>query len=210
MRALAVAALVCAGTGAISGGQEARSDVGPVTRADPPIARKVDLKGVSNFGEVSGQLYRGAQPTAHGFEELAHRGVGIVIDLRGDDKVERDVVTKLGMHYVAIPWHCYAPKDEKVAKFLSVLRDHPDKKVFVHCRLGIDRTGLMVASYRMAEQGWSAEQAEREMMAFGFNSAHRMICPGLSSYEEKFPSRFASGAAFEELRPSHPPSTQQP
>jgi hypothetical protein len=39
---------------------------------------------------------------------------------------------------------------------------------------------MMIASYRMAQEGWSAEKAEKEMEKFGFSFTHkRLICPGL-------------------------------
>lgn len=172
----------------------------PAGNAEGLIGQHLPLSGVPNFGEVTSQLLRGGQPTEAGFEELSRRGVGLVINLRGDSKAERAAVEKLGMQYVSIPWHCAYPKDRQVAEFLSVLRANPDKKIFVHCRLGVDRTGLMIASYRMAEQGWTAARAHREMAAFGFDAFHNMICPGLGSYAAGFPTRFEKDAAFEQLR----------
>jgi protein tyrosine/serine phosphatase len=62
---------------------------------------------------------------------------------------------------------------------LTLLRENPGKKVFVHWRLGHDRTGMMIAAYRMAEQGWTAKEAKKEMEAYGFSFGYRMICPGL-------------------------------
>ncbi len=174
----------------------------PAGNPDGLIGQHLPLNGVPNFGEVTSQLLRGGQPTQAGFEELSRRGVGLVINLRGDSRVERAMVEKLGMQYVSIPWHCAYPKDRQVAEFLSVLRANPDKKIFVHCRLGVDRTGLMIASYRMAEQGWTAARAHKEMAAFGFDGFHNLICPGLASYEAGFPTRFERDAAFEQLRPA--------
>jgi hypothetical protein len=82
-----------------------------------------------------------------------------------------------------------------------LLRKNPGKRIFVHCRLGDDRTAMMIASYRMAEQDWSAERAEKEMEKFGFSFAHRhLICPRLSSYEEAFPHHFKTSPAFRDLR----------
>jgi protein tyrosine/serine phosphatase len=84
------------------------------------------------------------------------------------------------MQYVALRWHCSFPKDRILAQFLTLLRENPGRKIFVHCRLGDDRTGMMIASYRMAQEGWSAEKAEKEMEKFGFSFTHkRLICPGL-------------------------------
>jgi tyrosine-protein phosphatase SIW14 len=158
-------------------------------------------ENLPNFGEATTTLCHGGQPSKNGFRILSKMGVNIVVDLRGNRESERKIVTSLGMQYVAIPWHCSFPRDESFAKFLTLLRNNPGKKIFVHCRLGDDRTAMMIASYRMAEEGWPAERAEKEMERFGFSFVHRrLICPGLSSYEEKFPHRFKTRPAFQALR----------
>lgn len=176
----------------------------PTSSRDVPhkIAHKIRVRGVANFGEVTPQLYRGAQPSKQGFENLSKMGINIVVDLRGGGEVAREEkeVTAAGMKFVAIPWECSNPKDDYFVKFLTILRDNPDKKIFVHCHVGVDRTGMMVASYRMAEQGWTAEEALREMKAFGFSPFHELICYGLGSYEHRFPSVVSSSPAFQTWR----------
>jgi len=128
-------------------------------------------------------------------------GVGIVVDTRGNrTKSEGREVRRLGMRYVAIPWHCPFPHDEAFAKFLRLLRENPDKKVFVHCRLGDDRTGMMIAAYRMADEDWTADEAMREMRKFGFSETHHLICPTLASYEEHFPERLRTNPLFRGVR----------
>ncbi len=178
--------------------------------AEHPFALRLKIKGVPNAGEVTPTLYRGGQPTANGFKALANMGIDIVVDLRGSRKSESEQVTKLGMQYVSIPWHCPFPKDDAFARFLILLRQNPGKKVFVHCRLGDDRTGMIIAAYRMAEQNWTATQAKQEMEAFGFTLPHHLICPSLSSYEETFPQRFSTNPAFHSLRAPAPSPAQQP
>jgi tyrosine-protein phosphatase SIW14 len=161
------------------------------------------IEGVPNLGEVSPTLYRGAQPTQQGFQKLAEMGISIVVDLRVRGReIERQQVTNLGMSFVAIPWNCYHPEDTDIARFLRLLRANRGKKVFVHCQTGDDRTGMMIAAYRMAEQGWTAKEAMKEMEAYGFTSLHHRICPGLSSYEARFPRRFKASPAFRDLRRS--------
>ncbi len=168
--------------------------------AQQPSLSKSVRKNLPNFGEATTTLYRGGQPSKSGFRILAKMGINIVVDLRGSRDSERKIVTHLGMQYVALPWHCPFPKDRIFAQFLTLLRKNPGKKIFVHCRLGDDRTGMMIASYRMTQQGWSAEKAEKEMEKFGFSFTHRrLICPGLSSYEENFPQRFKTSPAFRDL-----------
>jgi tyrosine-protein phosphatase SIW14 len=164
------------------------------------MGRSLKQKGIPNFGEVTPKLYRGGLPDETGWAALAKMGVKVVVDTHDASKREQKAVNDRGMQYIAIPWHCPWPKDAVFAKFLKVLRENPDKKVFVHCRLGDDRTGMMIAAYRMADEGWTAEEAMREMQVFGFSRAHHFICPSLAGYERKFPELLKSSPEFEELR----------
>jgi protein-tyrosine phosphatase len=84
-----------------------------------------------------------------------------------------------------------------------LLHENSGKKVFVHCRLGDDRTGMMTAAYRIAEEGWTAHEAMEEMKAFGFSRAHHFLCRGLADYEKEFPDRLQSSPAFEGVGPKH-------
>lgn len=163
--------------------------------------KKLKVKGITNFGEVTPTLFRGGQPNETGFQALAKMGIDIVVDARGDrsDSEGKDV-RRLGMQYVAIPWHCPFPHDDVFARFLKLLQDNPNKKVFVHCRLGDDRTGMMIASYRMADEGWTADEAMLEMQHFGFSREHHFICPRLGPYEHSFPSHLESNPVFKDLR----------
>ena len=157
-------------------------------------ARKITVVGVSNFGEVTPRLFRGGQPKLAGYEHLKEMGIDIVVDVRlsGKGNEERDV-EKAGMKFVGLPWHCLFPRDDVFAKFLKLLHDNPGKKIFVHCRYGDDRTGMMIAAYRMADEGWTAKEAREEMEKFGF---HRLICPSLGPYEKHFPEHLKKDSAF--------------
>jgi len=163
--------------------------------------RKISSKNIPNFGEVTPNLYRGGQPTEKGMEALKNMGVDIIVDLRGSaQENENKNAEKLGMRYVSIPSHCPFPTDKPWAEFLRVIRDNPDRKIFVHCRLGDDRTGMAIASYRMADEGWTPAEALREMEFFGFTRVHHAICPGLEDYVESFPKRFKRDPAFKNLQ----------
>jgi tyrosine-protein phosphatase SIW14 len=171
----------------------------------PPTQRSMGSRkhyvGLPNFGEVTPNLYRGGQPGADGLKALKKMGVSIVIDMRGSkSKHERAAVEELGMEYVSIPWHCPFPDDAPFVKFLNLIEHNHGKKIFVHCRLGDDRTGMAIASYRMAEEGWSADEAMKEMELCGFEGVHRVICPALAHYEKEFPKHMKTNPAFKELQ----------
>lgn len=169
----------------------------PATRA---IGRRLNEKGVPNFGEVTPTLYRGGLVSTEGIQALKRLGMDVIVDTHANDESEERAVKSLGMKYVAIPWHCPWPHDEVFAKFLKVVHENKGKKIFVHCRLGDDRTGMMVAAYRIADEGWTADEAMNEMRSFGFTRAHHFICPSLASYEKHFPERLKNSPAFEGVK----------
>jgi len=180
------------------------------------IPPKQRFPGLSNFAEITPQLYRGGRPSKEGLDCLQRMGINIVISTEGIIKNLRKETEKRGMQYVAMGWWCWFPDDKLFAEFLQLLRDNPDKKVYVYCHIGADRTSMMIAAYRMAEQNWSPDEAKTEMKIFGFNFIHRRLCTGLSSYVDDFPSHWEKSEAFEKLRTTPPPtatpklSQQQP
>jgi tyrosine-protein phosphatase SIW14 len=172
---------------------------GTVPAVTRSMGKHLSLEGVPNFGEVTPMLYRGGQPRKEGFDRLARMGIKILVDNGRSTRDERKI-KRLGMRFVSLPWYCPFPKDHVFARFLRLIKKNPDKKIFVYCRLGDDRTGMMIAAYRMGEQGWTAEQAMKEMHSFGYTPVHHVICPGLAAYEKSFPERLKKSAAFRELR----------
>jgi len=166
-------------------------------------AEKLKLAGVPRAGKISEVLFRGAQPSEQGFAELKKLGITTIVDLRGNRgpvASERRQVETLGMRFIDIPvlgWS--APSNEQVAQFLKLFKDDPQQKIFVHCYYGEDRSGVMVAAYRIAQQNWTADQAIAEMYSFGF---HYHLYPGMKSYVREFPASFAGDPIFAPLRTS--------
>jgi protein tyrosine/serine phosphatase len=130
-------------------------------------AERLELPGVDNLHKVSEQLYRGAQPTAEGMEQLKKLGIKTVVNLRSFHS-DRDEIGDANLAYEHItmkPWH---PEDNEVVRFLEIVSDPNRTPVFVHCQRGADRTGTMCAVYRVAVQGWSKTEAIEEMTKGGF------------------------------------------
>ncbi len=167
--------------------------------AQHAMGQHLKAKGIANFGQVTPTLYRGGQPSSEGFEKLAHMGIDIVVDT-GRSKRDETLIKNLGMAYISLPWYCPFPKDEVFERFIRITRENPGKKIFVHCRLGDDRTGMMIAAYRMGQQGWTAKEAMQEMHEFGYRGVHHLMCPGLAGYEKSLPRRLQNEPVFENLR----------
>lgn len=129
-------------------------------------AQPIELPGLPNLHKVSDDLYRGAEPTPEGVQQLKKLGVKTVIDLRSSGSP--DDLSGTGMTYVRIRSTAWQPDEKTVVQFLQIVTDAGRTPVFVHCRRGADRTGLMCAVYRIAVQGWTKEQAIDEMTHGGF------------------------------------------
>jgi tyrosine-protein phosphatase SIW14 len=161
-----------------------------------------ELRGLPNFGRVTENLYRGGQPTSDGFKSLRSMGVGIVIDLRekpSEVATEKREVESLRMKSVGIPWSAsHEPSSEQIVEFLDLVRANPDTKIFVHCRRGADRTGVMVASYRIAVEHKSAAEAVAEMHRYHYDWLFR---PHLKRYIESLPGLLQNGQQFANYRP---------
>lgn len=134
---------------------------------------------INNFHQVSDNIYRGAQPTNQEFQSLAHFGIKTVVDLRHEDdhiRNERKIVEAAGMRYVSIPMHGMStPSDQQVARALSIMNDPASGPVFVHCRRGADRTGTVIACYRVSHDGWSNEKALGEARSLGMSWMERAM-----------------------------------
>jgi len=129
---------------------------------------------IDNFGRISPTYYRGAQPDAGDWADLAALGVKTIVNLTSDDALaeEPGLVAKAGMQYVALPMTTrVAPTPEQLAQFLTIVNDPANQPVFVHCVGGKHRTGVMTAVYRMTQHSWTADQAFNEMKQFKFGAS---------------------------------------
>jgi tyrosine-protein phosphatase SIW14 len=127
--------------------------------------------GVNNFHMVNDHIYRGAQPSVQGFQALAKMGVKTIVDLREADSgmlAEKKVVEAAGMKFVNVPMHgLETPASADVAKVLAVFNDKDAGPVFVHCKRGADRTGTVVACYRISHDHWDNGKALGEAKSLG-------------------------------------------
>lgn len=137
------------------------------------VAADSVVEGVPNFGVVSPALWRSAQPSQANFDAMKKAGLKTVINLRDGEKdirVGKQMAENAGLKYVSLPLSVFkSVKPQEIDKFLKVVNDPVNQPVLVHCRQGQDRTGTMVAIYRLTQQQWSATNAYQEMLKYGFH-----------------------------------------
>jgi protein tyrosine phosphatase (PTP) superfamily phosphohydrolase (DUF442 family) len=141
----------------------------PARAAAHEPAVPITIPGVANFAQISPTLYRGEQPTAKGFAELKKHGIRTIVSLRTFDG-DSDKLKGTGLRYFRIFAKAWHPEQEDLLVFLKILSDPANQPVFVHCQQGSDRTGYMVAGYRIVEQGWTYPEAATEMKNFHFHT----------------------------------------
>jgi protein tyrosine phosphatase (PTP) superfamily phosphohydrolase (DUF442 family) len=145
-------------------------------------AQPLLVEGVPNLHIVSSNLYRSAQPNRMGMQNLEKLGVKTVINLRSfnSDRSELKGTKLQRAHIYMKAWH---PEKKEVLEFLRIATDTNRTPVLVHCQHGADRTGTMCAVYRMVVQGWTKEEALREMQEGGFG--YHAIWKNLPSWISK-------------------------
>ena len=129
-------------------------------------------QGINNFGKVDGRFYRGAQPDRAGLERLARLGVKTIINLRMPHESwpeEAEAARALGICYTNIPMHGFGrPTDLQVRTVLGLMETLPGP-VFIHCLRGCDRTGTVIACYRIRHDRWRNRSALREAVHYGLS-----------------------------------------
>jgi len=138
------------------------------TKFTTPIA--LQSAEMPNAYQLTENFYRGAQPTEQGYKMLADRGVKTIISFR-THKPNKQLIESLGMKSVHIPLNPALITSAQMTEFLKLVSDPEHQPVYVHCRHGSDRTGTMVAMYRMVIQKWSKKQALEELKnpQFGYH-----------------------------------------
>lgn len=137
----------------------------------PAWAAGPSVSGIANFHQIDSYVYRGGQPNQAGFEYLAKIGVKTILDLReaGERSAwENQVVNALGMKYVNVPMSGLTPPTlQQITNILALLEAGAPGAVFVHCKRGADRTGAVIAAYRIDHDHWANDRALEEARAEG-------------------------------------------
>jgi tyrosine-protein phosphatase SIW14 len=138
-----------------------------------PLFAASSTPGIKNFYQINEHVYRGGQPTQEGFQYLSKIGVKTVLDLRENDSRtpgEKRMVSEAGMQYVNVPMTGLTPPtDVEISKILALLEDEVSGPVFVHCKRGADRTGAVIAAYRIDHDHWDNVKALKEAMSDGMS-----------------------------------------
>jgi protein tyrosine/serine phosphatase len=158
-----------------------------------------------------GRVYRSGQMTAEGFADaVARYHLRTIINVQDEfpdpdidagfwDRStikESDLCRRLGVRYVhlkpmlisrrLIPEH----RPQAIDEILALFDDESTYPVLIHCHAGLHRTGILTAVYRMEYEGWSPDEAFREMKAQGFGP---WVCTSANDYVTQFVLTYRRG-----------------
>jgi len=146
----------------VSISSHAQEQARPEHRAEP-----IELPGVPNLHKVDSGLYRSAQPDEIGMINLRKMGIRTIVNLRAFHS-DSDEIGDIKLACKNIPVNTWDIKEDDAVEFLKIVTETENLPVLVHCQHGADRTGAMIAVYRIAVQGWSKREAIQEMTRGGF------------------------------------------
>lgn len=163
------------------------------------------------FKQVNSGIFRGARPDSLEEQRFIHnRGIKTIINLQGGDlqnkygrllpwsqpgenpdfiENERKTAILLGMSYLHSPLGSLEPvsdiEDRTIDATLEFINDKTNQPLYIHCETGADRTGLIVALFRVKYEGVDVESARNEWINNGHNIFHRMFTGDLDKYYYK-------------------------
>ncbi len=132
---------------------------------------ELQFSELPNFHRVDENLFRSGQPGKGGMVKLKEVGVRTVLNLRYEQdqsRAEEAAAKANGLQYFNVPMYGLArPTQAQISRALALLDDSRNWPVLVHCERGSDRTGAVVACYRIEHSKWTAEKAIQEAMGYG-------------------------------------------
>ncbi|MUU77473.1 phosphatase domain-containing putative toxin [Winogradskyella endarachnes] len=129
----------------------------------------VNSKYFNNLYCINDSLFRSEQPSKMGFKELENSGVKTIINLRRlRNDIKKAQNTDLQLEH--IPLATKFIQEEDVIEVLQRVQN-AEKPVLIHCWHGSDRTGVMIAAYRIIVENWTKEDAinEFKIKEFGYH-----------------------------------------
>ena len=129
---------------------------------NPTWAAPLAVDGLPNLHKVTDNLYRSAQPDAEGMRNAEKLGIKTVLNLRGLHSDET-LALGTGLNLTRIKINTWAMDEDDILEGLRIILQ-ADGPVLVHCQHGADRTGTLMAAYRMVVQNWPRDEAIREML----------------------------------------------
>ena len=171
---------------------------------------QIKIEELPRLSQVNPNLYRGGQPKEGGINRLKQMGIKTVINLRDSNdelEAEEGEAKALGLKYFNIPLPNFdRPDDKTVSQILALITSADNQPVFVHCKRGSDRTGTIIALYRIDHDGWTSDQAKDEAKKHGMGFWQYKMKDYIHDYYTRRIRQVKAG----QTNPASPPAPTHP
>lgn len=127
----------------------------------------VKTQMLSNFYKINDSLYRSKQPDNNGFKLIDSLKIRSVLSLRSKHKDDK-LIGNIDLKLFNVEMNPENFSDKEIINALKIIKNSP-KPLLIHCMHGSDRTGIVVALYRIIYNGWTKEQALDELKNGNYN-----------------------------------------
>lgn len=150
--------------------------------------KRAVVRLIPNFHVVEPNIFRSSQPSDESFKVLKEQcGLKTVLFLRRSKekiKSEKKFLEGLGIRFISIPMDGGKEQSiETIEQCLKIISDKMNQPILIHCEAGKDRTGLVIAAYRIKYNGWSFDDALKEWILYGYD---RVCCLDLEKSLRKW------------------------
>lgn len=170
-------------------------------------AQPIIASSLGNFYRVSDELYRSEQPNASDIPDLKAFGIQTVLSLRHYHHDSREF-ERAGLSSLQYNMDASSVSVSDLIAVLRLIRTAP-KPILLHCWQGSDRTGFVVAGYRMVFMNWSPADAIEELRLGGFGH-HESAYPNIAKVLRGMDVSAVRNAVFDNGVPNPPPAGVAP
>ena len=164
---------------------------------------------IGSFSKATDGIYRGARPANDSALKYLNQKIGIktIINLQGGDlesslypiipwlepgessaviEHEKEVTIALGMNAFLAPLNSLDEvtnaEDQLIDETLNIMHNKQNQPIFIHCDHGKDRTGLLIALYKVKYEHMNAEAARKEWIQLGHSTFSQIFTGELDDY----------------------------
>ncbi|MHC4884961.1 MAG: phosphatase domain-containing putative toxin [Planctomycetota bacterium] len=131
---------------------------------------------LKNFYKISDKVYRSEQPDKASFPVVERFGIKAVLNLR-EHHSDTDEAKGTGLTLYRYKLNAATVSEKQLLTALQFIKNSSGP-ILVHCWHGSDRTGVVVAGYRIVFQGWAKGKAIDEFKHGGYGY-HKTLYPNL-------------------------------
>jgi tyrosine-protein phosphatase SIW14 len=134
-------------------------------------ASKIKTSTLNNLYKINDSMYRSEQPTYQEFKYLNQFGIKSILNLRANHN-DSNLIKNNNLEKYSVKITTNNITEDNIIASLKII-NAAKKPLLIHCKHGSDRTGIVVAMYRIVFENWTKENAIDELINGGYGFHHQ-------------------------------------